>query len=240
MLGVDGETSAMKKIGLSVSYPRFPENPTDIARIEKYLALTTGFDAQIEPLYLDGWEARALEVASTFDGLILAGGADLPPDWYGEEPLEGAGLDVVSTRRPNFEKQVVNDFIDARKPVLGICYGQQFLNVALGGSLFQDLVLQTGTELQHTDGFMHSVKLTRESLLYEIIGEEEFLVPSFHHQAIKAVAPDALASAFAEDGTIEAVEWADKPFFLGVQWHPERALGSNATQQLMRAFLAAK
>jgi putative glutamine amidotransferase len=229
----------MKKIALSVSYSSFPHEQADIWRIEKYLGLTAGFDAQVEPLYLDEWEERVDEVAGAFDGLILAGGADLPTDWYGEAPLEGAGLDVVSTRRPNFEKKVVNDFIKVKKPVLGICYGQQFLNVAMGGSLFQDLILQTGTTLQHTDGFLHTVKLKRDSLLYEIVGEEEFLVPSFHHQAVKAVAPEAVASAFAADGTIEAVEWRDKPFFLGVQWHPERAVESNATQRLMRAFLSA-
>jgi len=229
----------MKKIALSVSYPHFPEDQTDIWRIEKYLALTTGFDAQIEPLYLDEWEARADEIAATFDGLILAGGADLPTDWYGETPLEGAGLELVSERRPNFEKKLVADFVKAEKPVLGICYGQQFLNVAFGGSLFQDLVLQTGTTLQHTDGFLHPVKVERDSLLYQIVGETEFLVPSFHHQAVKVVAPDALAIAFAEDGTVEAVEWRDKSFLLGVQWHPERALESNATQKLMRAFLDA-
>lgn len=229
----------MKKIGLSVSYSQFPEDQTDIWRVEKYLALTTGFDAEIVPLFLDEWEPRVRAIGGEFDGLILAGGADLPTEWYNEAPLEGAGLDVVSTRRPNFEKQIVGDFIEARKPVFGICYGQQFLNVALGGSLFQDLVLQTGTTLQHTDGFQHSVKVERDSLLYEIVGEEEFLVPSFHHQAVKNVAPRATVSAYAPDGTVEAVEWRSMPFLLGVQWHPERALESNATQKLMRAFLSA-
>ena len=229
----------MKKIALSVSYAAPPTDSTDLWRIEKYLGLAEGFDAQIFPLYLDEFEAQIETIARDFDGLILAGGADLPTDWYGEAPLEGANLDEVNPRRPLFEKRLVADFEALRKPVFGICYGCQFLNVWKGGTLIQDLVLQTGTTLEHADGFEHPVEVAPDSLLHEIVGETSFLVPSFHHQAIKDAAPGAVICAFAPDGTPEAIEWRGDSFFLGVQWHPERAPHSNATRKLMAAFLAA-
>ncbi len=226
-------------IALSVSYPSAPTDEKDIWRIECYLNAIRMGGGNPTPLYLDDWENRPEDAVREFDGLILSGGADLPPEWYGQDPLQEAGLDIVSPRRPNFEKTLVTLFLEAKKPILGICYGLQFQNVFKGGALYQDLKLQTGTKLQHTDGAQHVVEVRRESRLFELIGETEFTVPSYHHQAVSEVAPGGIASAFAPDGTIEAVEWDDDPFFLGVQWHPERDPDSNATQKLMSAFVTA-
>ena len=232
----------MKRIALTVSYPAPPSDEKDLWRLEKYSAVIVNAAMEIEILFLDEWAANARHAAQSFDGVVLAGGADLPPDWYGQTPLEGAGLDLVSDARPQFEREIVSEFLERDKPVLGICYGAQFLNVYRGGALVQDLDLQLpnrAPQLEHADGNLHSVRLNRDSKLYQIVGEEEFEVPSYHHQAISRAANDALISAVAPDGVSEAVEWNGPQWMLGVQWHPERAPESNATQRLFEAFKAA-
>ena len=232
----------MKRIALTISYPSPPSDEKDQWRLEKYSAVVRNAGMEIELLFLDEWAANARHAARSFDGVALAGGADLPTDWYGETPLEGAGLDLVSDVRPKFEREICDEFLALDKPVLGICYGAQFLNVYRGGALIQDIDLQLpnrAPQLEHADGNIHSVRLDRNSKLFQIIGEEEFEVPSFHHQAISRPAPDALISAVAPDGVLEAVEWSGPEWMLGVQWHPERAPESNATQRLFEAFRAA-
>lgn len=232
----------MKKIALTVSLPAPPTDENDQARLEKYFAVVRNAGASIEALFLDEWEDKAHWVAENFDGVLLAGGADLPTQWYEEAPLEGAGLDFVSERRPKFENEVVGAFLERRKPVLGICYGAQFLNVYRGGALIQDIELQLPereSPVVHVDGNQHLVRLARDSQLYQIIGEDEFEAPSFHHQAVSRPAPGAQISAVAPDGVSEAIEWNLDSFFLGVQWHPERAPESNATRRLMEAFVKA-
>ncbi|PQV64491.1 putative glutamine amidotransferase [Abditibacterium utsteinense] len=232
----------MKKIALTVSYASPPTEEIDKWRLARYFAAVQNAGAQIEALFLDEWEAKAHLVAQNFDGVVLAGGADLPTSWYAEAPLEGAGLDLVSERRPKFENEIVGAFLEAKKPVLGICYGAQFLNVYRGGALIQDIELQLPERenpVVHVDGNEHMVRLSRDSQLFQIIGEDEFPAPSFHHQAVSRVAPGAQISGFAPDGVAEAVEWNLDSFFLGVQWHPERAPDSNATRRLMEAFVQA-
>ncbi len=232
----------MKKIALTVSYSSPLTDEADLWRLEKYFAAIQNAGASIEALFLDEWESKAHLVAQNFDGVVLAGGADLPTNWYGEAPLEGAGLEMVSERRPRFENEIVGAFLERQKPILGICYGAQFLNVYRGGALVQDIELQLPERenaVVHVDGNLHSVRLARDSQLYRIIGEDEFEVPSFHHQAVSRLADSAQVSALAPDGVIEALEWNEPSFFVGVQWHPERAPESNATRRLMEAFVKA-
>ena len=232
----------MKKIALSVSYPSPPTDEKDLWRLEKYLEAIRGSGANVEILFLDEWSEKPLLVAQNFDGIVLSGGADLPTQWYGEAPLEGAGLEFVSEARPKFENEVIGAFLEARKPILGICYGCQFLNVYRGGALIQDIELQLPNRenpVVHVDGNEHLVRLNRDSQLFKIIGEDEFPVPSYHHQSISRVAPEAWISSHASDGVAESVEWLEGGFCLGVQWHPERAPQSNATRKLMSAFVDA-
>ena len=232
----------MKRIALTVSYPAPPADPKDQWRLEKYLAVAREAGLEMEPLFLDDWAANARHAAQSFAGVVLAGGADLPPSWYDQEPLQGAGLELVSQARPKFEREVVDEFLARDKPVLGICYGCQFLNVYRGGALIQDIGLQLPARtpaLEHADGNIHSVRLERDSKLYRIIGEDEFEVPSYHHQAISTPAPQGLISGTAPDGVLEAVEWGGAEWMLGVQWHPERAPESSATRRLFEAFAAA-
>ena len=232
----------MKRIALTVSYPAPPADEKDQWRLEKYLAMARAANLDLEPLFLDEWAANARHAAQSFEGVILAGGADLPTDWYDQEPLEGAGLELVSDARPKFEREVVDEFLARDKPVLGICYGCQFLNVYRGGALIQDIDLQLparSPQLEHADGSIHSVRLERDSKLYQIVGEAEFEVPSYHHQAISRPAQGSLISALAPDGVLEAVEWRGPEWMLGVQWHPERAPESSATRRLIETFAAA-
>lgn len=232
----------MKRIALTVSYEKPPTEEIDQWRVQKYFAAVQNAGASVEALWLDEWSSGAHLAAEQFDGVVLAGGADLPTSWYNEAPIPGAGLDLVNERRPKFENEVVAGFLEMGKPVLGICYGCQFMNVFRGGALIQDIELQLAERqhpVVHVDGNEHIVQLARESQLFQIIAEDEFAVPSYHHQSISRVAPDGVITAYAPDGVAEAVEWNLGSFFLGVQWHPERAPDSKATRRLMEAFVAA-
>jgi putative glutamine amidotransferase len=160
---------------------------------------------------------RAADYARTLDGLVLQGGADISPLAYGEEPLkpEWAGDPV----RDRYEIELVRAFTEASKPVLGICRGAQMLNVALGGSLHQDIPAHRSDDYdQHT----HEVRLEPGSGLARLYGETgPRRVVSIHHQAINRLAPGLKVEARAEDGVIEAVRGAGAGYVCAVQWHPE-------------------
>lgn len=180
---------------------------------------------------LDLREREALEVAlAEVDGLLLQGGADVAPESYGEQPIkpEWHG-DAV---RDRFELAAIEVALELGKPVLGICRGHQVLNVALGGSLFQDINHQVEDSLVHRDWHRyeiieHGVEVEPDSWIDWVFGGGELLTNTVHHQAIKQVAPQLKISARAPDGIIEAVELIDETRWLvGVQWHPEWLDGS--------------
>jgi len=143
---------------------------------------------------------------------------------------------------------LVRRFLEARRPILAICRGIQVLNVALGGSLYQDVASDPGTEIQHQQSGLrdqpaHPVKVVPGSFLAEVLGTEELEVNSMHHQAVKALGQGLLPVAFAPDMIIEGVELNDPDsshFVLGVQWHPEELVGRDTTaRRLFRAFIEA-
>jgi putative glutamine amidotransferase len=157
------------------------------------------------------------------DGLLLPGGIDVDPARFGEEPI--ADLGEVSLERDALEIFLAQYAAHNGLPLLGICRGIQVLNVALGGSLYQDLPAQGYQTLQHYQKseapvLAHSVEQVGQSPL-EGLFEERFRVNSYHHQAIKDLAPGLRSVAVAPDGVIEAVQLEGHPFFIGVQWHPE-------------------
>ncbi len=160
---------------------------------------------------------RAGEYAQALDGLVLQGGADISPLAYGEAPLnpEWAGDPV----RDRYEISLVKAFTAARKPILGICRGAQLINVALGGSLHQDI------PAHRSDGYdqhAHEVSLEPGSGLARLYGETgPRRVVSIHHQAIKDLAPGLRVEARADDGVIEAVRGTGGSYVCAVQWHPE-------------------
>lgn len=165
------------------------------------------------------------QILKAMDGLLLTGGPDVDPDYYGEEPLPA--LDKISPERDRLEIALTVQAIQQNKPIFAICRGMQVLNVAMGGSLYQDIHTQHGSPLlQHRqkaprDHLSHQVSVVEQSLLHRIAGRARFKVNSFHHQAVKKAAPGFQVAATASDGIIEAIESSEHLFVLGVQWHPE-------------------
>lgn len=161
--------------------------------------------------------------ARALDGLVLQGGADISPLAYGEQPLkpEWAGDPV----RDRYEISLVEAFTAAGKPVLGICRGLQLVNVALGGSLHQDIPHHRSDEY---DQHAHEVRLEPGSGLARLYGESgPRRVVSIHHQAIKDLGRGLRVEARAEDGVIEAVRGEGPGYICAVQWHPEFHGGRN-------------
>jgi putative glutamine amidotransferase len=167
---------------------------------------------------------RLRDYAEYLDGLILQGGADVSPRAYGEEPLrpEWSG-DAV---RDAYELELVHEFMEAGKPILGICRGMQLINVALGGSLHQDLPSQGPQSVEHEhatyDKHHHRIDFAPDGKMRQWFGGVEGgNVISIHHQAINRLGREILVEASAPDGVIEAIRWQGRGFVCGVQWHPE-------------------
>ena len=177
------------------------------------------------------------------DGLVLSGGADIDPVHYGEvdEGLCGA----ISPLRDEVEIAICRMAVARDMPVLGICRGHQVLNVALGGTMYQDLKIQQGTTFEHmvpnpVGGLVHRVDIAADSPLAELQGAESMTVNSRHHQAIRDVAPGLAVQATSPDGVIESVYLPGKRFIWGVQWHPESVWEiSPENRKIAEAFLQA-
>ncbi|MET7715788.1 gamma-glutamyl-gamma-aminobutyrate hydrolase family protein [Streptomyces sp. NPDC005407] len=173
--------------------------------------------------------ALAEPVVSRLDGLVIAGGADVEPVRYGAEPEERTG--PPARDRDAWELALIQAALASGTPLLGICRGLQLLNVALGGTL-----------VQHLDGHVggvgvfgaHTVKPVPGTRYAEIVPEESS-VPTYHHQSVDRLADTLVASAHAEDGTVEAVELSGAGWALGVQWHPE----AGDDMRVMSALVAA-
>jgi len=181
------------------------------------------------------------EYMQAIDGLIMTGGADIHPSFYGQIVLDRCG--DIDEERDRFEVELVHAARARDLPFLGICRGLQVLNVALGGSLYQDLSYRQGTDPSHQSpreqrgDTAHPVSLATGSRLAEILGTRELPVTSTHHQVIRDLAPDLKASAVAPDGVIEGVEGPGR-FLLAVQWHPERMVARHPEQlALFRALI---
>lgn len=164
------------------------------------------------------------EISEEVSALVIPGGADLDPRYYGEE--NRACNKLVSYERVELEFEMLKIFIPTQKPILGICYGMQLLNVFFGGSLHQDIE----TSVAHRDG-RHLVKITKSFPLEE--GTYE--VNSSHHQAVKKLGEGLEVFSLAEDGIIEGFFHREHPFLVGVQWHPERD-SAEASKLLWRIF----
>jgi putative glutamine amidotransferase len=169
---------------------------------------------------------RLRDYAQEFDALVLQGGADISPSFYGEEPLrpEWTGDRV----RDEYEIELFSEFVEAGKPVLGVCRGIQLINVALGGTLYQDLPTEIGTRVTHRDRALyeaniHEVVIEPGSALARLYGNVQGgQVNSLHHQAVRKLGRDLVVEArAAEDGVIEAIRWKGRGYVVGVQWHPE-------------------
>ncbi|MGW1805915.1 gamma-glutamyl-gamma-aminobutyrate hydrolase family protein [Streptomyces sp. NPDC002078] len=173
---------------------------------------------------------RAAETVARLDGLVIAGGPDVDPARYGAEREPRTGPPALA--RDAWELALIEAALDAGTPVLGICRGMQLLNVALGGTLVQHL--EGHAEVVGVFGG-HPVKPV-PGTLYAGIVPEETTVPTYHHQAVDRLGAGLVPSAYAADGTVEAVELpAERGWVLGVQWHPE--MGEDL--RVMSALVAA-
>ncbi|MBS2026813.1 MAG: gamma-glutamyl-gamma-aminobutyrate hydrolase family protein [Deltaproteobacteria bacterium] len=159
------------------------------------------------------------------EGLVVTGGAfDVPPELYGEKPRQGLGQ--LNPVRTQFELALLEQVLDRDIPVLGVCGGMQLMNVAFGGTLYQDLGRELPSAQVHEmkgDRRLpaHEVSVTAGTLLAAATGPGSLMVNSTHHQAVKRLGGGLIASAVAGDGVIEAIEAPDLRFAVGVQWHPE-------------------
>ena len=189
---------------------------------------------------------RALDALwSRLDGLLLTGGGDIDPERFGE--TRQPTVDAVSEARDRLEIALTDRALHERRPLLAICRGVQVLNVALGGSLYQDIASETGSTIAHSQTAprqepTHDVKVMGEGTrLGATLGALEVTVNSLHHQAIKRLGRGLRDVAWAPDGIIEGVEMPDAAsLVLGVQWHPEELVGHDPTARaLFRALVAA-
>jgi putative glutamine amidotransferase len=176
------------------------------------------------------------------DGLVLSGGEDIDPARYGETAR--VQLDSVHTARDAMEFAALDHALQRDIPVLGICRGNQVLNVALGGTLWQDIPTDLPDALGHEqdggwDRRAHEVFVEPDSMLYHITGDRTLCINSFHHQAIREPARALRVVARAEDGLIEAVEAPAHRWLLGVQWHPERLEAAQSDHDPDRRIFAA-
>jgi len=172
------------------------------------------------------------------DGIILTGGVDVDPQVYGENPIPLLGS--VDPLRDTFEMALTKAALEMCTPIFAICRGIQLLNVAAGGTLYQDVNNQVKGSLKHqqkapTYHPSHKVRLEEGSRLHGIFGKTSVGVNSFHHQAVKDIASGFKATAWVDDGLVEAIEWEGPEYILGVQWHPERMIDGEMIK-LFNAF----
>jgi len=194
------------------------------------------------PILLPHEPDAAAAYLARIDGLVVTGGGfDVDPVLFGAETRHA----TVKTkdRRTEFELAITRAALAADKPVLGICGGQQLLNVALGGTLIQHIPDEVADCLEHRQPNPrhepgHTVRIAPGTLLRDIAGTDALSVNSAHHQAVKEVGPGVVVDAVAEDGVVEGIEDRRRRFCLGVQWHPEFLI-SEADRNIFRRFAEA-
>lgn len=190
-------------------------------------------------------EADIDEIAEHIDGLFLAGGYDIDPTLFDEEPHPNLGVIIPS--RDAFELALAKKVLNMNKPILGVCRGAQILNIAVGGDMYQDIITQAkGDLLQHQQKApkfhgSHFIDATEGSLLHRLTGQQRLKVNSRHHQANRHVPEPFIVSGVSSDSIVEAIESKQHPFALGVQWHPENMAraGDAASLGIFAGFIEA-
>ena len=220
-----------------IAMPRMSTDPEPTAAQSKYMESLARAGAGMRWVELSDPE-QAVQDALTCDGLLLPGGGDMDPKFYGQARIPACG--EPNLLRDAAEPLLLRAFLAADKPVLGICRGIQVMNAVLGGDLYQDI--KPFEHLPHNGHWakVHTVTVRRGTLLSRILGQDTVLVNSQHHQAVDRVAPGFTLAALSEDGIVEAIEKPDAGFCLGVQWHPEWLSDADpAMQRLFDAFVNA-
>ncbi|HEY2987315.1 MAG TPA: gamma-glutamyl-gamma-aminobutyrate hydrolase family protein [Candidatus Binatia bacterium] len=180
----------------------------------------------------------------TLDGIVVSGGNfDIHPAYYGEKPIKQLGY--VQAERTEFELGLIALGLERDVPILGVCGGAQAINVALGGSLVQDIASQFHGAVEHQQSKLkdrggHAVRIVAGTKLRRIVGRASLEVNTTHHQAVKTTGKNLIVNATAEDDIIEGIESKDHSFVLGVQWHPEFLVHRDVAQKkIFSAFVAA-
>ena len=217
--GVDVLDCHAPVIGISGN---FRDGDCTLAQAYYMSVLEAGGTPVVIPSYDN--DKALVSLLDSLDGRVLSGGADIDPDYLGEEPLDCVS---INPRRDGQELMLVRLAVDRQIPVLGICRGIQVLTAALGGKLYQDIKTQHESPcIEHSQSIArglpsHDVRLEKDSLLYSMFQKETLAVNSFHHQAVKEVPTGFRVTAIAPDGIIEGMESTAFRPILGVQWHPE-------------------
>jgi putative glutamine amidotransferase len=232
-------------ISTSVSGPEALSHPD----LRTYVAAISGFGA--EPVVFENDAARLGEQLAAVDGVVLAGGHDVDPARFGEDPHPS--VRTVQAERDEFEIALLHEVRMRLVPTLGICRGLQVGNVAFGGSLIQDLPFHFGDQyvihhaqtredgMERTDyGIDHVVTVEPGSALARLLGTTEFRTNTIHHQAAKSIGRGLRAVAWTNDGVVEALDAEfEHPFFFLVQWHPEELADDPVSQRLFSGLAAA-
>jgi putative glutamine amidotransferase len=190
-------------------------------------------------------EVDLLSLIDRLDGVLLPGGGDIEPEFYGGK--SHLSLWGVDKERDRTEIIAAREAVQRKKPLLAICRGIQVLNVALGGTLWEDIGTMLPNALEHDmengtprNQLSHQVQIRPDSELAKIIGKTECMVNSIHHQAIRDLAPELMVTAQAPDSVIEGAEIPSHPFAIAVQWHPENLITDDPSMlALFRAFVEA-
>jgi putative glutamine amidotransferase len=189
------------------------------------------------PVLLPPGEELPAALLDGLHGLVLAGGGDIHPGRVGREAHDATYS--VCPERDDFELALVEDALARGLPTLAICRGLQVLNLALGGDLLEHLPDDGSSPLRHRESqeraTRHGVVLEPDSRLAQVFGRLELDVASWHHQAVGSLGSGLRAVAHAPDGTVEAVEIAEAPWLMAVQWHPELDLEADSPQRLLLA-----
>lgn len=169
-------------------------------------------------------EPEINNILTHLDGILLTGGSDVDPRYFGEEPLPQTG--EITPDRDEFEIKLSKLVLKRNIPILAICRGIQVLNIAAGGTIYQDINTQCIKPIKHNQNAprwydSHEISIGKNTKLYDILGIDNLRVNSFHHQAIKNTAKNFIINAKSSDGIIEGIESVVHKFALGVQWHPE-------------------
>lgn len=191
------------------------------------------------PLTTD--EENLKQLADTCDGFLLSGGHDVSPRMYGQEPSEKCGASCLE--RDEMETILFRLACEKDKSILGICRGIQIINAMLGGTLYQDLPTEYPSHTEHHqkppyEKPCHAVSIAANSPLHDLLQKDTIQVNSYHHQAVKDLAPGLESMAVSEDGLIEAVRLTEKKFVWGVQWHPEFSYVQDShSQSIFKKFI---
>jgi putative glutamine amidotransferase len=234
LIGIPGRHDQSSRSGS----PVFAQNQTYVEAVA-----TAGGAPVLIPLNLGEGALRA--ICERLDGLLLAGGVDVHPRHYGEAIHEKCGQ--IDEARDAVELTLTRWALAGGLPVLAICRGIQVLNVATGGTLYQDIASQVPGSLKHDywpdyprNLLTHQVTVDNDSRLAAILGGTQVAVNSLHHQALKDLAPNFIVVGRSPDGLIEAIEGHDHPFALGVQWHPEELVkDAPPMRRLFEEFVSA-